>query len=359
MTVSENPETSPPSESPEFCTAAAQAAGEPIYGTAADATTVWLILEYPYAWGNKALNESALPQPVKDRLNEWTATIPGARVQLIKQQPAGTAAPDVVHDLPEQEITFFVGISDEQSSLYRFSLANYAELLTLNVPALVESIRSEAENSLQTGDEAARPYADHVHREPLYLVCTNGRRDRCCAKWGLPYYYAMREVAGDAAWQTTHTGGHRFAATMICFPQGIFYGWLTPDDAGPLVAAHQRGEIYRLDRYRGRAAYPRAVQAAECYLREETGESSIDAWQLRHAETPAPGRWTVTFAPLPHGHKGRTGLANGTNGTARVGRGAAHVLHLREQSIPQPFLQSCAKEPAPASYFAPVANGVA
>lgn len=335
MTVSENTTVAPPGESSDFCAVAALEAGEPIYGTAADATTVWIILEYPYAWGNKALPESALPQPVKNQLNEWVSTIPGARVQLIKQQPAATATPAVVHALPGQPITFFVGISEEQPSLYRFSLDSYADLLALDVPALVDSARSahaSADAAVPQANGKPNVYANHLHQKPIYLVCTNGRRDRCCAKWGLPYYYAMREVAGDAVWQTTHTGGHRFAATMICFPQALFYGWLTPDDAGPLVAAHERSELYRLDRYRGRATYPRPVQAAECYLREQMGERAIDAWRLRGAEQSDSGEWSVTFD-----------AADGTE----------QSLHLREQSIAKPFLQSCAKEPAPAVYFAP------
>ena len=36
---------------------------------------------------------------------------------------------------------------------------------------------------------------------PLYLVCTHGKRDRCCARYGRPLYDALRERAGpDGVW---------------------------------------------------------------------------------------------------------------------------------------------------------------
>lgn len=306
-------------ESDFFCAVEARESGEQIFGTAADSTTVWLILEYPYAWGAQALAESALPDAVKTRLAEWTQSIPGARIQLIKQDSVSGTTPSLVTHIPHRAITFFVAVTREaEQRVYRFALDSYADLLELDVPALAEH-------------EPDARFAAHHHAEPVYLVCTNGRRDRCCAKWGLPFYQAMCEHVGDAVWQTTHTGGHRFAATMICFPQGVFYGWLTPEDAPTLVDAHARGDIFRLDRYRGRSCYPRAVQAADYYLRNHYAESGLDPWRLLGAESSGASEWIVTFRAADNGD--------------------AHQLRVSERPVDRPLPQSCGKAAKPASCY--------
>lgn len=79
--------------------------------------------------------------------------------------------------------------------------------------------------------------------QALLLVCTNGRRDVCCATRG-------REIALDAdqarpglVWECTHTGGHRFAPTAVLLPYGVTYARLDADSAVAALDAGQRGEI--------------------------------------------------------------------------------------------------------------------
>ncbi len=239
-----------------FCMELSRASEEQLAGTAAELTTVWLVLEVPQPWGNKALVESDLPVAVKDRLATWEKTVPGARVQFIKQS-AGFAG---------DGIQFFVGLADDADPrLYRIPLTDYADLLEFDLAALLN--RDPVFETQRTQD-------------PLFLVCTNGKRDLCCAKWGVPIYRLMAEIAPAQVWQTTHIGGHRFAATLVCLPEAVTYGWVEADDAAPLIRAHQHGELYRLDRYRGRSTYAGAVQAAEAFLRRETGVLSLNAFRL-------------------------------------------------------------------------------
>ena len=59
------------------------------------------------------------------------------------------------------------------------------------------------------------------HRDPLVLVCTNGRHDPCCATFGRPLARVLREGARrDDVWECSHIGGDRFAANIVILPEG-------------------------------------------------------------------------------------------------------------------------------------------
>lgn len=62
--------------------------------------------------------------------------------------------------------------------------------------------------------------------DPAFYVCSHGQRDICCGSLGMELFGDLDEVA--ASWsgeirRCSHTGGHRFAATGITFPDG--YAW--------------------------------------------------------------------------------------------------------------------------------------
>src|ERR1044072_216156 len=70
---------------------------------------------------------------------------------------------------------------------------------------------------------------------PLFLVCTHGRRDKCCAKFGVPLYNALREHAGDSVWQSSHVGGDPLAGKPVWFPHRLFYPPPPPPACRPRV----------------------------------------------------------------------------------------------------------------------------
>jgi hypothetical protein len=78
------------------------------------------------------------------------------------------------------------------------------------------------------GFAGGEAYEAHRSDEQLALVCTNGRRDLCCARFGTPVYNYLKNeepgFPGLRAWQSTHMGGHRFAANLLWLPQGVLYG---------------------------------------------------------------------------------------------------------------------------------------
>jgi hypothetical protein len=115
-------------------------------------------------------------------------------------------------------------------------------------------------------DSAGSP-VDH----PLFLVCTHGKHDRCCAKYGRPLYDAVSEQVEDEwVWQSTHVGGDRFAGNLVVLPEGCYYGRVEPSEAWPVVEAALSGRIH-LPHYRGRSCQGFAAQAAERAVREQTG----------------------------------------------------------------------------------------
>ena len=68
-----------------YCSDLSLQAAEPLYGTASPAQA-YLLLEYAGHWGEKALEESAIPELVKTRLNDLGKNIPGLKTLLIKTE---------------------------------------------------------------------------------------------------------------------------------------------------------------------------------------------------------------------------------------------------------------------------------
>jgi hypothetical protein len=74
-------------------------------------------------------------------------------------------------------------------------------------------------------------------------------------------------------------GGDRFAGNVVVFPHGLYYGHVEPEEAAEIVRASELGEVW-LKRYRGRSCHGRAVQAAEYFVRAESGRMGMDEFRL-------------------------------------------------------------------------------
>ncbi len=252
-----------------FCSVESIEAGEQLTGTAPRAD-VWFLLEYSGRWGNKALNVSSIPKEVKAHLNAHLGKIPESRLLLIKQSTAQHSG-----------ISFFAALPKaDPPALYQFQLNDYAELLEFDLTAIVaQDPRFEAARS----------------EELLFVTCTNGLRDQCCALHGAATYSALAEAFPGLVWESTHHGGHRFAANFLQLPYGISYGRLRPESAGEVLQMALDGRI-AFYHYRGRTIYEEPVQAAEVLLRRGIGIEGVDALTLQHSEDLGGGQWRVQFA---------------------------------------------------------------
>lgn len=252
-----------------FCSDNSLGKNEPLPGSAPK-TDIWIALEYPLPPGDNALRESNLPDEIKVHLANLQKSIKNSRLLLIRNQ----------HSQEKSDHSLFIAYSNRSNPcLYEIQVGDYMRVLSINE----ETIHKET-------------FAPQYRRmaEPLFLICTNGRRDPCCAKWGLPLYNALEKMSGVSVWQSSHVGGHRFAGNMICLPHGIYYGRVSPENATSVVEQYRAGVI-DLDHYRGRASYSSIAQVGEYYLRQHTADLQVDSVQFQAAIETNPDQWEVIF----------------------------------------------------------------
>ncbi len=251
------------------CTTLSHELAEPLTATAATATT-WLLVEQSGPWGARALTGSHLDAGVGAAL-EAAAEGTGVRVALIRRpgrHPDG--------DLAARHEVLVAHTSPADPWVRRGHVADPGELLALDFAAL------------GAGDHGSFG-APHVGG-PIALVCTNGRRDRCCALLGRPLAADIAAAGHSEAWEVTHLGGHRFSPTMLVLPHGYAYGRLTAESAKEVLAATAAGHTVPAHS-RGRSYWPRPAQAAEQAVRELAAETAADALTLR--VSPGGSPWTV------------------------------------------------------------------
>jgi hypothetical protein len=290
-----------------FCAAVSSASGEPLAATASRVDH-WILIEYRSAWAREVLGASLLSSELKQHLRSQLAALPHARLLFVKK-PRGR--------LDTGSRVFFGTSRPGAERLFELELEHLDDVLHVDAAAvLAGTSRAIAGTEAVTGPTAGT----EAVAEPLYIVCTHGKRDRCCALYGRPLYDALQhETDSGRVWQSSHVGGDRFAGNAVVLPHGLYYGRVGPADAARVVAATTAGQI-DLDAYRGRSAYSFAVQAGERALRECEGLLGIDDLELAGTARDADGRWRVLF---------------------RTPDGAVHELQVAESLADEPMYLTC------------------
>ena len=249
-----------------YCRELASAAAAPLQGTAIH-VELWLLIEYARPWRARALQDNEFPAEINAALARLVDELAGhgvsLRVQFIKQASSAQI---------EKPRLFLADGRSGCGRLMAGTLESYAsltelraaDLLSMRIPGGVE-------------DDAG-----------VYLVCTNGQRDLCCARFGLPVYESLRIAHGTGVWQTSHVGGHRYAPNIVCLPSGIVYGFAEESIATELVANHQSGVI-ALEHLRGRSGYTPAMQAADCFVRAAHDHRELDPLRFKVASSKDAG----------------------------------------------------------------------
>ncbi len=253
-----------------FCSELSRRAGESVAGTASTGA-VWLLLEYPHGWGRKAFEESALPPEVKQFFNDALARIRHSRLLLIKTDRGRRDA---------RMNLFVVRCRERAPFVVRLRVERYYDVLDYDLAAVASGRDAQ-------GGEAVS--------DPLFLVCTHGRRDKCCAKFGLPVYNALRDRLGECVWQSSHVGGDRFAGNLVCFPHGLYYAHTTPE-AGLRTAEEYRAGRMTNGGLRGRACYSHFIQAAEAFVRERAQVTGVEDLHFLSGHPLHAQAWRVRFA---------------------------------------------------------------
>lgn len=213
-----------------FCSRAALAQGTPLAGTGVRGDAYVFVPVDKQLWGASELNAAwASPQELEAIK---AARQGGVVTRLYDPGRAEAPAAILVHQAPDRP-------------------ARHA----------VDSLLSAL--SQRWGVGAGEP-------RPRLAICTQGTRDRCCAKYG---FAAVREAkrlfaAGLSPFEPlecSHLGGDRFAATGVFFPSGGMYAHLDSLDLAALARAEAEGRLLP-EHYRGCVFEPQLLQVVRAGL---------------------------------------------------------------------------------------------
>lgn len=263
-----------------------QSVAESAYGTAPPAIA-WVALEQPGPWGREAVRHSHLDPQLGAVLGESVAAA-GSRLALIRRP--GAHADD--HRKHRRHVLVA-------------SCVPGREWLLAGMVTDAELLRRIDLLALRRGDQGAVarsvPGLEAEDKAQL-LVCTNGRRDVCCAVRGRPVADGAAAAIPGQVWETSHTGGHRFAPTAVLLPSGLVLGRLTVSAAATAAAAVESDEFpWDLSgpaHDRGRCALSPPAQAAESAVRHQVGVRGLNALSVAEllGESPVAGpetNWRV------------------------------------------------------------------
>lgn len=298
----------------DSCSAQWDDAGLPALGTASQAA-FWVALEQNGPWGREAITESHLDPGVGSALAQ-ACSDHGGRLLLIRRPGRHVDA-----DTAEPTVLIAGGLATDPW-LLTGNVDDPVELLRTPWPLLAGDDPDAVTEVLDTFDET---------RDPALLICTNSKRDVCCAVRGRPIALTLQEQFPGQVWECSHTGGHRFAPTGIALPSGQTYARLTAEATAAIIPAERNDEIpaeLNHSAYdRGRSVLSPPAQAAESVVRQSISEASLLA--LR-----------TDLQPDGDGWRGQV--------THRDGR--SWPVDVRRVTGPE-LKDSCLKVAKPSSYF--------
>ena len=273
---------------PGLCSTFCRDLREPLAGTAVVAAG-WVVVEQPGPWGAKAATQSHLDPEFGGDFDDACKKV-DVRFGLIRSPGRHADA------IAQSRHVFVASTAPGRTWLLSGCVSDPTELEQLDLDAVSRGDQDAVLASL--------PDLAPIDG-PVVLVCTNGKRDECCALLGRPLVSELAEIAPGRVWEANHLGGHRFAPTATFLPAGTMHGQLTVETATAVLDAAGRGEIV-LTGLRGRSTWTKRGQAAEIAVRRLIGELALDALSVVGEDLEAvavrhvDGRsWTVPVTSAP------------------------------------------------------------
>lgn len=251
---------------PMRCADSARMRGEPLAASAVRYSR-FLLLEAPGPWGDSALDERHMDAGVVRQL-AGAASATDTHVLLIRRP--GRHPASAPGSGKRSMAWAFADTSTGVERVLWGSWRDPADLLDLDLAAPTPGPAN-----------AAGP-------QRLALVCTNGKRDQCCAIHGRPVAAAIAAATDWDTWECSHLGGHRFAATMMLLPTGDMFGWLNRSSALDVMEQFTAGQVM-LSHHRGRAGQAVHVQAALHCAAVRLGDFRHGALRVAGARRVAAG----------------------------------------------------------------------
>lgn len=297
MTASQAPD-------PSRCAVQWRRGDLPAWGTASR-TQWWLALEQPGPWGHSAITQSRLDPTLGAALEQRVNGL-GGRLVLVRR-PGRHAE----HDLSRDGHTVLLNGGAAAGTPWVASghVREPADLLGL----------------LDDLEPGQRPrWAEP--RDAVLLVCTNARRDQCCALDGRPLAAELSAAHPDQVWEVTHLGGHRFSPTALCLPTGQMLARLDAETGARALAEAARGRAVAAGPVhdRGLSHLEPPAQVADVWARSHDLPATVSRVE-QHQEG-----WEVT-------------LTGPTRPPRRV--------RVWRTEGPEHLTSSCAKAPVPAELW--------
>jgi len=230
-----------------FCAESSRQAAEDIIGSGTHYST-YIFVEYPTPWAGNAFESKAFPQNLKTLVDKVKQSKLSVRFLLIapnKSQPTNGTKILIFDQEP--------GWLSRGYQKHEFNVANIEQ-----VAGVVEQYLAGEQPDCEQEISETRDI----------LVCTHGTHDKCCARYGNPFYREALALVAELSlskvriWQSSHFGGHRFAPTAIDFPTGRYYGGLERESFSSILT--KTGDIECFKRvYRGWSILPTSMQVLE------------------------------------------------------------------------------------------------
>ncbi|RUT04333.1 hypothetical protein DSM106972_045610 [Dulcicalothrix desertica PCC 7102] len=233
-----------------FCAEESRQAGEDPIGTA-DTYKMYVLLECPTPWTETAINSKFIPDNLRILYKEIAQTELSVRLLLIYNerlyQKGSTKC--IIYNKSQEVSANYIK--------HEFEVSHIQDVAPVLKQYFIDgNIHSKIINT-QTRD---------------ILVCTHGSNDKCCAKYGNPFYRQALATVADLSlthvriWQVSHFGGHRFAPTVIDFPEARYYARLDQNSFFSILT--QTGNTEYLNQcfknnYRGWGILPEPAQVLE------------------------------------------------------------------------------------------------
>lgn len=246
-----------------FCAKRSRAQGESLDASAPGPLRHWLLVEDHGPWGAKEPNALSLLAPELKAAWDALGKTPGLRRLYVRR-------PKNMPTMPQQERRFWIGTLGEDG----------VGLVELEAQSLTQFLSSHTNLELDGLAKTGTPVPG------MWLVCTHGRRDRCCSLYGTGLFSALDKSYDGEVWQCSHLGGHRFAATALHLPSGYLWGHLSQDDAPALATLRPESPLPLEHKLRGHSGLSAPAQLVDLALRRKksqwTQPCEPELWTLPH-----------------------------------------------------------------------------
>ena len=251
-----------------FCSKTSINNNEFIYGTASN-NKYWLLVEYSSSWSDDPIKNNLLEKVLNERFLNLSIQSEKPRILFIKKTRK------------QKSISlFFIICKENDAKLKKLIFNAYKDILKVKIEEVF--LRLEKEKTFFNNQDS------------IYLVCTNGKRDKCCSKFGLPIFKELAKLRNQNAWQCSHVGGDRFAPNILCFPSGIYYGQVSVEKVKDIIVENENSRLF-IDNLRGRCCYDRFTQVGEYFIRKKISNLDMFDFKFVGKNEIKKNVWKVSF----------------------------------------------------------------